>query len=73
MIGEHIDTGDNVTWNWAKGTAQGKVVEWSSASLSFVSDGETFFMDGTAENPVYLLEKENGERVLKQLSELNKV
>jgi argonaute-like protein implicated in RNA metabolism and viral defense len=62
--------GQSVKWNWASGTAEGKVQERFERKVQRTIKGSKIVRNGTAENPAYLIEQEDGDRVLKLGSEL---
>lgn len=64
--------GAKVRWNWASGTAEGKVVERFERRVSRTIKGKRITRVGTADNPAYLVKQEDGDRVLKRGSELEK-
>ena len=63
-------TGQRVKWNWGSGTAEGKVAETFERRVQRTIKGTRVVKNGTAENPAYLLEQEDGGKVLKRGSEL---
>ena len=67
----HHDTGAKVKWNWGNGTAEGKVVERFERRVQRTIKGSKIVRKGTAENPAYLIEQEDGGKVLKSGSELD--
>ena len=64
------DQGDTVQWNWGDGTATGTVQESFTERVERTLDGTTVTRD--ADNPAYLIEQDDGARVLKSESELRK-
>lgn len=63
-------TGAKVRWNWGAGTASGKIAERFERRVSRTIAGSRIVRNGTPENPAYLIEQEDGGRVLKRGSEL---
>ena len=62
--------GDRVQWNWADGTAEGEVQETFTDRVTRTIKGNDVTRDADQDNPAYLIEQEDGERVLKSESEL---
>jgi hypothetical protein len=63
--------GQKVTWHWGAGTAEGKIAERFDRRVQRTIKGAKVVKNGTAENPAYLVEQEDGARVLKRGSELS--
>lgn len=68
---KQIRTGSPVSWDWGKGTAEGKVKEIYRESITKTIKGNEVTRKGTQDNPAYLIEQEDGTEVLKLRSELN--
>jgi hypothetical protein len=64
--------GAKVEWTWGAHTAQGKVAESFVEDVSRTIKGETVKRKASREEPAYLIEQEDGDRVLKSHSELRK-
>lgn len=64
--------GSKVEWDWGKGTATGKVAESFSDPVERTIKGATVKRNADTENPAYLIEQDDGDRVLKSHSELRK-
>lgn len=64
--------GAQVRWHWGTGSATGKVAERFERRVSRTIKGKRIDRNGTADNPAYLIEQEDGDRVLKRGSELEK-
>jgi hypothetical protein len=64
-------SGQKVSWNWGSGTAEGKVAERFDRRVQRTIKGTKVVKNGTPDNPAYLIEQENGGKVLKRGSELN--
>ncbi|RLQ86939.1 DUF2945 domain-containing protein [Notoacmeibacter ruber] len=61
-----------VEWDWGNGTAQGKVQEKFTEEVTRTIDGTEVKRDASDDNPAYLIEQDDGHRVLKKHSELRK-
>ena len=64
--------GDTVEWNWGNGTGSGKVAETFTERVTRTIDGSEITRNADDDNPAYLIEQEDGGRVLKSESELSK-
>lgn len=62
--------GTTVTWKYGTGTATGKIAETHTESVTRKLKGAEITRHGTPENPAYLIEQEDGTRVLKLQSEV---
>jgi hypothetical protein len=62
-----------VEWEWGSGTGQGKVREVSTEHVSRTIKGSEVTRNATDHNPAYMIEQDDGDRVLKSHSELRKV
>ena len=60
----------DVRWKWGQGTATGKVAERFERRVSRTIKGKRIARNGTHDNPAYIIEQEDGARVLKRGSEL---
>lgn len=64
-------SGAKVTWNWGSGTARGQVKERFDRRVQRTIKGTKVVKNGTPDNPAYLIEQEDGGKVLKRGSELS--
>ena len=64
--------GDAVSWTWGSGTATGTVTESFTESVTRTIKGTEVTRNATKDEPAYLIEQEDGDRVLKSASELTK-
>lgn len=60
----------NVQWSWGNGTAKGQVKERFEEEVERTIKGSKITRKGTEDDPAYLIEQEDGDRVLKLGSEL---
>ena len=63
-------SGQAVKWNWGSGAAEGKVKEKFDRRVQRTIKGSKVVKNGTRDNPAYLIEQEDGDKVLKRGSEL---
>ncbi|KQM21559.1 DUF2945 domain-containing protein [Novosphingobium sp. Leaf2] len=71
-MADSFHKGATVHWNWGSGTASGKVVDTFERRVSRTLKGKRVSRNGTQDNPAYLIEQEEGAKVLKRGSELEK-
>ncbi|MEM9691177.1 MAG: DUF2945 domain-containing protein [Myxococcota bacterium] len=68
---QRYDTGTRVEWNWGAGTGTGLVEESFTSRVERSFDGTDVVRNADHDNPAYLIEQEDGTRVLKSHSELS--
>ncbi|NAZ37405.1 DUF2945 domain-containing protein [Rubellimicrobium sp. CFH 75288] len=64
--------GDRVRWNWGTGTAEGHVAERFERRVSRTLKGSRIVRNGSKDDPALLIEQEDGARVLKLSSEVER-
>ena len=62
--------GTKVEWNWGSGTGQGKIAESFTQEITRTIKGARIKRNASPEEPAYLIEQEDGNRVLKSHPEL---
>jgi len=62
--------GDRVEWNWGSGTGTGEIVERFTEKVTRTIDGTEVTRNASEDEPAYLIEQEDGDRVLKSTTEL---
>jgi len=67
-----IAVGDKVKWNWGNGTGTGEVTERFTSKVTRTIKGTEVTWDGNPDDPAFMIEQEDGDRVLKSNSELEK-
>jgi len=67
-----IGVGDTVEWNWGNGTGEGKVTERFTEKVTRTIDGTEVTRNATADEPAFLIEQDDGDRVLKSSTELSR-
>jgi hypothetical protein len=65
-----VDT--TVEWNWGTGTGHGEVREVFTERVSRTIKGTDVTRNASEDDPAYLIEQDDGDRVLKSHSELRK-
>ena len=69
-MADKYQQGIEVQWSWGNGTATGKVQESFTERVTRTIDGNEVTRDADEDNPAYLIEQDDGDRVLKSHSEL---
>lgn len=64
--------GTRVQWNWGQGTGDGTIVEVHTEKVTRKISGSEITRNGTKETPAYLIEQDDGQRVLKLDSEVSR-
>ena len=64
--------GTKVRWNWGQGHGTGKVTESFSEDVERRIKGQAIRRKASKDEPAYLIEQDDGDRVLKSHSELSR-
>ena len=64
--------GDKLEWDWGNGTGTGKVTEVFTEKVTRTISGSEITRNASDDEPAYMLEQEDGDRVLKGHSEVRK-
>lgn len=67
-----IREGTEVKWKWGSGHATGTVVERHEEKISRSIDGSSITRDGSSDDPALVIEQDDGDRVLKLQSEVER-
>jgi hypothetical protein len=67
-----IREGTEVKWEWGNGSATGTVEEIHKEKISKTIDGSEVTREGSDDNPAYVIEQEDGGKVLKLQSEVER-
>ena len=67
-----IREGSTVRWQWSGSTAEGKVVEIHRSKVTRTLAGSEITRNGSDDDPAFLIEQEDGGRVLKLRSEVDR-
>lgn len=62
--------GSKVHWTWGAHEASGKIVERFTEKVTRTIKGSEVTRDASKKEPAYLIEQEDGDKVLKSRSEL---
>ena len=63
--------GGKASWKWGNGTAQGTIKDRYERRVQRTIKGAKVVKNGSADNPAFLIEQEDGDQVLKLSSELS--
>ncbi len=67
-----IGIGDRVTWSWGQGEGTGQVIQRFTEDVTREIKGAQVKRRASEEEPAFLIEQEDGDRVLKSVSELDR-
>ncbi|OKH11741.1 DUF2945 domain-containing protein [[Limnothrix rosea] IAM M-220] len=65
-------TNTKVQWDWGNGTAEGYIREVFREKVTRTMQGTEVTRNASDDNPAYTIEQEDGSKVLKSHSELEK-
>ncbi len=68
-----IGTGDKVKWNWGDGTGMGTVKQIYKEKVTKTIKGSEITRNASDDEPAYLIEQEDGDQVLKSVTEVEAV
>ncbi|WP_420152102.1 DUF2945 domain-containing protein [Siphonobacter sp.] len=64
--------GDEVSWKWGNGKAHGTIESVHTETIERKIKGEAITRKGTEDNPALVIKQEDGDKVLKLASEVDK-
>lgn len=62
--------GETARWDWGGGEGSGQITQIYTDSITKTLQGSDITRHGSNDNPAYLIEQDDGDRVLKLDSEL---
>lgn len=68
---DQFEVGDPVQWHWGEGVGTGEVIERFTTKTTVTIKGTNVTREASEDKPAYLLEQEDGGRVLKSISEID--
>ena len=71
-MADTYNKGTKVEWDWGNGTAGGEVTEKFTKKVTRTIKGNEVTRDASDDDPAYMIEQDDGDRVLKSHSELRK-
>lgn len=63
--------GGKASWKWGQGTATGTIKDRYERRVQRTIKGTKVVKNGTPDNPAFLIEQDDGDKVLKLSSELS--
>lgn len=66
-----FQTNQYVKWNWGNGEGKGQITDRFEKEVTRTLQGSEVTKNGDGDNPAYLIEQADGDRVLKRGSELS--
>lgn len=63
--------GSRVSWRWGAHAAQGMIIERFTSKVTRTIKGTEVTRDASRQEPAYLIEQDDGDKVLKSRSELS--
>lgn len=69
----NIQVGDKVSWNWGSGKGTGEVVERFTDEVTRTLKGSEVKRNATQDEPAFLIRQDDGDEVLKSISEIEEV
>lgn len=71
-MASQYDKGTKVEWEWGSGTGTGKITEVFTDKVTRTIKGSEITRNASEDEPAYLIEQEDGDKVLKSHSEVSK-
>lgn len=71
-MSQSYDTGMRVAWDWGNGTGTGTITERFTSRVTRTIKGTEVTRNASDDEPAYLIEQDDGDRVLKSHGELRK-
>ena len=71
-MAQSYDTGTTVSWEWGSGSAQGTITDVFTEKVTRTIKGSEITRKASDDEPAYMIEQEDGDRVLKSHSEVSK-
>lgn len=65
--------GTKIRWHWANGSATGTIEERFTQKVERTLKGATITRNATAKNPAFLIVQDDGTKVLKSRSEIERI
>lgn len=67
-----ISVGDRVKWAWGSGHGEGEVVERFTDDVTRTIEGQEITRNATQDEPAFMIKQDDGDRVLKSITEIEK-
>lgn len=66
-----FSVGEKVKWNWGNGEGEGKITERFTDDVTRTLKGSEVTRKASEDEPAFLIEQEDGDEVLKSVTELD--
>ncbi len=66
-----FSVGQHVNWNWGNGSAEGTIKERFTGKTTVTIKGAEVTRNASDDEPAFLIEQDDGDKVLKSSSELH--
>ena len=67
----NFSVGQRVNWNWGNGSAEGTIRERFTSKTTVTIKGTVITRNASDDEPAFLIEQDDGDKVLKSSSELH--
>lgn len=71
-MSDSYNIGSQVKWKWGNGYGEGEIAERFTEKVTRTIDGNEVTRDASDDEPAYLIKQDDGDKVLKSHSELEK-
>ena len=68
----NLKEGDTVKWSWGDGTAKGKIVKKYTRKTTLKIKGNEVTREASEDEPAFRIEQEDGDEVLKSVTEVER-
>jgi hypothetical protein len=72
VMSNAIQVGTAVKWKWGEGWGRGKVTERLTEDVTKTISGSEISRNASDDEPAYLIEQEDGQQVLKSVTEIER-
>ena len=72
-MAEKLPKGTQIKWKWGNGWGEGQVIEHFTEKVTRTIEGTEVTRNASVDEPAYLIRQEDGDRVLKSYSEIEKI
>ncbi len=67
----NLRKGSKVSWNWGEQQGQGKILDRFTARVTRTLQGTKIVREASKEEPAYLIQQDDGDKVIRNASELS--
>lgn len=69
---KNYNVGDDVEWDWGSGTAKGKITDRFTDKVTKTIKGNEVTRNASEDEPAFMIEQEDGDEVLKSVTEIRR-